>query len=563
MRKGFAILLVALLCCGFIPQQIASRQNSNLALSQYTEALKLAIIHGDSTSARQLLHSVLECDSTYAPAMALMARLATNNGERIEYASRAYRADTSNLHYAKLYRNALVDARDYTSAIPLSYRLIERSTEPGEYYFLAVMLESKQRDNEAIAVLDTAYVRLGRISPLSRLRQYLLIKRGRPLEAENDALKGVEEEPYNPENYIALAEVYASTKRDSLALATYLRGIEADKDDLDLLISLSEFYHRRNRAADYLSILDKIFAHKELPVEDKVGLWKGISANTNNYRRFYTQYDALIKRLYILYPQNSEVVDLYIKHLIASGKIEEALQLCKVVAKRNNPPRVENFTRIIEIESHLERADSVAHYTKVALEAFPKSITLLQMRSFIATEKGEYDEAIGYLDKALQYADNDTLRSELWGTIGDVEHARNKMKRCYKAYDKALRYFGDNAMVLNNYAYFLSIEERSLERALEMSSRAINLSQNNATYLDTMAWVLYKLGRYAEAKKYMQQALSLDRSKSPEYSLHYGDILYALGEEFMAKTYWRKALEAGADIKEIEQRFALPTKKRE
>ena len=57
----------------------------------------------------------------------------------------------------------------------------------------------------------------------------------------------------------------------------------------------------------------------------------------------------------------------------------------------------------------------------------------------------------------------------------------------------------------------------------------------------------------------MQQALSLDRSKSPEYSLHYGDILFALGEEFMAKVYWRKALERGADAKEIERRFIPQT----
>ena len=57
----------------------------------------------------------------------------------------------------------------------------------------------------------------------------------------------------------------------------------------------------------------------------------------------------------------------------------------------------------------------------------------------------------------------------------------------------------------------------------------------------------------------MQQALSLDRQQSPELALHYGDILHALGEEFMAKTYWRKALERGGDKEEIERRF-LPEK---
>ena len=95
-----------------------------------------------------------------------------------------------------------------------------------------------------------------------------------------------------------------------------------------------------------------------------------------------------------------------------------------------------------------------------------------------------------------------------------------------------------------------------------MVERALELSANNPTFLDTKAWVLYKLGRYAEAKKVMQYAISLDRSKSPEYSLHYGDILHALGEEFMAKTYWRKALERGADKEEIERRFLPQTEKK-
>ena len=114
-------------------------------------------------------------------------------------------------------------------------------------------------------------------------------------------------------------------------------------------------------------------------------------------------------------------------------------------------------------------------------------------------------------------------------------------------------------MVLNNYAYFLSLDNRDLERALTMITRALALSENNSTYLDTMAWVLYRLVRYAEAKKYMQQALSLDRANSAELAMHYGDILHALGEEFMAKTYWRKALERGADKEEVEKRF-LPEK---
>jgi tetratricopeptide (TPR) repeat protein len=278
----------------------------------------------------------------------------------------------------------------------------------------------------------------------------------------------------------------------------------------------------------------------------------------NSYRKFYRQYDALIKRLYIYHPANSEVAELYAQHLIRSGDIEAALKLCKQLIDYK-APKIEDFTKIIEIENHLNRPDSVRRYLDVALKLFPRNTDLLHMRGALVLERKEYDEAILNYKEALKYAQSDTLRSTLWGAIGDVEYRRDDKKRSYKAYEKALHYFADNAMVLNNYAYYLSLEGHNLERALTMITRALALSEKNATYLDTMAWVLYKLGRYDEAKKYMQQALARDRSQSPDLAMHYGDILHALGEDFMAKTYWRKALERGADKSEVERRF-MPEK---
>ena len=82
------------------------------------------------------------------------------------------------------------------------------------------------------------------------------------------------------------------------------------------------------------------------------------------------------------------------------------------------------------------------------------------------------------------------------------------------------------------------------------------MERNNSTYLDTYAWILYKQGLYEEARKYMRQALSYDKSKSPTLPEHYGDILFALGDYFMARTYWGKALELGADKASIEERIA-------
>ncbi len=563
MKKGVVILLVALFCCGFVPQHKATRQATpQRSISElYSEAIKAITIHKDTLNAIVAIEAIFQRDSNYAPALNLLSRLTRVPQNAAKYAEKAYLADTTNRYYLEDYGAALVRGGEYDKAVGIFQKMVVKSTEPDHYRILAILLDNSRKTTEALAVLDTAEVRFGRIPQLGRMRQYYLLKTGQTLAAEADAQKAVEEAPYLAENHISLAEIYAATRRDSLALVSFQRAIAIDSLAAEPWLALGGYHQKRGNKVAYLTILERIFTNESLPLQGKIEEWKSLANNLNDYRKFYPQYDALIKRLYIRNPESKEVATLYAQHLILSGKVEEALRLCKQLIDYKKP-NIEEFTRVIEIENHLNRPDSVRHYTDLALALFPHNTDLLHMRGSLALQRKEYDDAIALYNEALKHADNDTLRSSLWGAIGDVEHQRKEMKRCFKAYDKALRFFADNAMVLNNYAYFLSLDGRDLERALTMISRALALSQNNATYLDTMAWVLYKLGRYDEAKKYMQQALSLDRQQSAELALHYGDILHALGEEFMAKTYWRKALERGADKEEIERRF-LPEKSKQ
>ena len=560
VKKLGVILLVVLFCCGFVPQHRTARQTTpQKSVSElYAEAIKATTIHKDTLSAVAIIEAIFQQDSNHAPALNLLSRLTREPKNAVRYAERAYLSDTTNRYYLEEFGQTLVQGGEYGKAIPIFEKIVHKSTEPNDYRILAILLDGSRRTQEAISVLDTAEMRFGRIPLLGRLRQYYLLKTGQTLTAEADARKAVEEAPYLAENHISLAEIYAATRRDSLALASYKSAIAIDSLAVEPWLALGEYHQKRGNVVAYLTVLERIFGNKQLPLQNKIEEWKSLANDLNAYRKYYPQYDALIKQLYIHHPDSKEVASNYAHHLILSGKVEDALRLCKQLIDYKRP-NIEEFTRVIEIENHLNRPDSVRHYTDLALALFPHNTDLLHLRGALALQRKEFDDAVVLYNEALKHADNDTLRSSLWGAIGDVEHQRNEMKRCFKAYDKALRYHDDNAMVLNNYAYFLALDGKSLERALTMITRALALSQNNATYLDTMAWVLYKLGRYDEAKRYMQQALSLDRQQSPELALHYGDILHALGEEFMAKTYWRKALERGGDKEEIERRF-LPEK---
>ena len=106
----------------------------------------------------------------------------------------------------------------------------------------------------------------------------------------------------------------------------------------------------------------------------------------------------------------------------------------------------------------------------------------------------------------------------------------------------------------------LKKREDELEKALDMSRRANGLTPGNATFLDTEGWILYLLGRYDEARTVMQQAVSFDMTGSPVLLFHYAEILYALGDAFMAEVYWKRALEKGYDARQIELRLKQPAK---
>lgn len=594
MKKIFAILFVAILCCGFIPSHAdARKQSSRKSVSElYAEAIKALTIYRDTTSAVKALVDIIDQDTSQAPAMFYLSRIIKNPANATMLAERAYQSDTNNLFYLRAYITTLLETNRRDDIIIALKKLVKTSTDLEDFYRLALLLAAQEDFDGSLAVLDSADMRFGRVQEFRTMRYWCLLSQNRILEAEADAKKGIEEAPYLAESHINLGKIYASTNRDSLAIVSYQNAIAVDTLNPQPWLHLANFYAKREDMSSFLSIQLHLCSNNILPLEEKIDLWKTLTKDRENYRKFYFLYDSLIKNIYIQHPDNVEVVRLYIAHNISSGDKEEALRLCKLLA--NGPlAEEEDFNIICYLEESLNRPDSVNHYVELGAKRFPRSIKLCMGAGYVAEAHEDFNTALKYYERALGIAednktlgniyadigriefhrgdmkacykafdnalkhhkDNDTLRSSIYCSIGDIEYQRKDTKQSYKAYEKSLRCFADNVLTLNNYAYHLSLGGKNLERALKMIDRALELSDKNATYLDTKAWILYKMGRYAEAKTTMQQALSLYGGKDPIYALHYGDILHALGEEFMAKTYWRKALEQGADKEEIEKRF--------
>lgn len=524
----------------------------------YLEGIKSNVLEGDSARAKAWFKKVLEIDSTHSPSLYELASLTALDQpeEALQYSLKANAIDTTNTWYKMQLGRLLIATQRYDSALTLYDQLIRMNpNDPDNYRLKALLYDQLGQPEKALEVLETAENRFGIIELLASHKVQLLLNTQQFDRAMAEARMLVETFPYNEDNYVVLAELYAMMNMNNLAQENYDKALSINPNSMRALASLNDFYKRQNDNVRFLETASKLFRLKEFPLETKLKFYEELFQNPSFVRNNFIQMGELVRTLAITYPEDLRTLELYAKYLIAGGSIEQALQLYKSHVT-DSIPQKQIFNDIIGMEAYLKRADSVDKYTTIALERFPEDAELrLQKASVTAYMLEKPQEAIPLFEEALKYAKTDSLRSVIYGAIGDNYHTLGDDRKCFKAYDKGMKLDTTNVSIYNNYSYFLSLRNERLDKALEWAQKAVRLDPNNPTFLDTYAWVLYQLGRYEEARIPMRQAISLDSDNNKELFVHYGDILYKLGDRFMASYYWKKALENGYDAQEIENRL--------
>ena len=524
----------------------------------YLEGIKSNVLEGDSARAKAWFKKVLEIDSTHSPSLYELASLTALDQpeEALQYSLKANAIDTTNTWYKMQLGRLLIATQRYDSALTLYDQLIRMNpNDPDNYRLKALLYDQLGQPEKALEVLETAENRFGIIELLASHKLQLLLNTQQFDRAMAEARMLVETFPYNEDNYVVLAELYAMMNMNNLAQENYDKALSINPNSMRALASLNDFYKRQNDNVRFLETASKLFRLKEFPLETKLKFYEELFQNPSFVRNNFIQMGELVRTLAITYPEDLRTLELYAKYLIAGGSIEQALQLYKSHVN-DSIPQKQIFNDIIGMEAYLKRADSVDKYTTIALERFPEDAELrLQKASVTAYMLEKPQEAVPLFEEALKYAKTDSLRSVIYGAIGDNYHTLGDDRKCFKAYDKGMKLDTTNVSIYNNYSYFLSLRNERLDKALEWAQKAVRLDPNNPTFLDTYAWVLYQLGRYEEARIPMRQAISLDSDNNKELYVHYGDILYKLGDRYMASYYWEKALENGYDAQEIENRL--------
>lgn len=570
MRKAWHIVAVVVAAAGMVSCAASARTASRDRLPEdyagryapyyyHAEGIKAYAVQGDTARAQHLFRRALESDSTYAPASYQLAELALAAApeEALAYSREANRLDTTNLTYRNQLGRILVVTEHYDEAMDIYTRLMrEDPHNPMNYRLLAALYEFDRQPYSALAILDTAEMRLGRMEEIAAYKRELSLRLRLYDKAIEETKKLIADYPYDDENYRVMGDIYAAMRRDSLADANYREAFRLDSTNINTLAAMADYYLSRNNLPRYLRMLQLVFASDGMSLDKKRDVFGQLTSDVTFYRENYFAINTLAGILIAKYPDDYGVVDLYATHLIRSGEVEQGLSFYKAYLALH-PDRIEPYEQVVWIENYLQRPDSVAKYSEMGLRRFPGNTDLLVSKAYAYISGNDFDRAAKTFRTACRTAANDSVRSALVGTLGDIAYQQGQRSKCYAYYRRALRLDPDNTGVLNNYAYYLGEEGRDLERALAMSRRANELMPRNATSLDTEGWILYLLGRYEEARKTMQLAVSYDRDNSAVLLFHYAEVLYALGDNFLASVYWERALDRGYDPVVIRKRMEM------
>ena len=176
-------------------------------------------------------------------------------------------------------------------------------------------------------------------------------------------------------------------------------------------------------------------------------------------------------------------------------------------------------------------------------EIFKSSFSIQYLIGLAHSRLKQYDEAINYYEKSHLIEPNS---SNLLHSMAILYDATEDWKKSDSIYVHLIGIDSLDAQALNNYAYSLVERDQNLDNALIMARKAIDLEPNNASYLDTIGWIYFKLNKTEKAKHFLKSSLEIVEDNSVVLE-HLGDVLMKDKKLKEAINYYKRALAIDKD----------------
>jgi tetratricopeptide (TPR) repeat protein len=398
---------------------------------------------------------------------------------------------------------------------------------------------------------------------MEKFRMYLAMDDNERAFAEIENL--AKEYPYEMRYLTMLGDIYLENGKQEEAYDTYQKVLGNEPGYAPAMLSMASYYEKTGQDSLYRIQLDSLLLNRKVETDTKLNIMRQLIMRSERGDKDSTRIVGLFNSMLAQEQETADVAMLAAQYLLSKRMDEEAKPVLRQVLDidpENKPARLQLLSFAISKED----LDEVIRLCAPAVEYMPEALEFYYYWGIAHYQKKEHDEALEVFRKGVRQVGPDSdksMASDFYSIMGDLYHLKKMNAEAYAAYDSALVYKPDNIGALNNYAYYLSVERKDLDKAEEMSYRTVKAEPTNDTYLDTYAWILFEKGKYAEARIYIDQALQNGGDKSSVVVEHCGDIYYQSGEREKALEYWiqaEKLAEESAD-NEDEARDAKELKR--
>ena len=464
----------------------------------------------------------------------------------IEQIEKAIKLDKDNIWYLQLYAQTLFNISDFNKAAIEYRKLIIKQPTNDEFYFKLADLYIYSNDfKKAIKVYNELEDVIG-ISKMLSMQKHKLYREINDLKGAIFELQNLLSLfPDDIEVMEILSELYLLNDEKDKAFKLFQLLSKISPNNGRIHLTLADYYRENGNNKKSYDELKLAFKSPNLSIDTKVSIlisyYQLLAINDEINNQAYELADILIK----YHPDDLKARAVFADILYTDNNYEKAKEQYLLILETEKS-KSQLWGQVLFIQAELSDFEGMLITSSEALEYFPMDPLFYYFNGLSNKWFKNYNESIESFNVGLQFIiDNEDLLVEFYSSLADIYHTLKEHNLSDTFYEKALSIKPNNAIVLNNYAYYLSLRKVNLEKAKEMSLLSNNIDSTSSTYQDTYAWVLYSLNDFEGALKWILKSLKNGSESSAVVVEHYGDILFKIGKINEAYEQWVKASQIG------------------
>ncbi len=510
--KGFHIIIAVLLSissCKTRHQGLSAKDGKGKARQTEKRQLFLEALSLETTGRLEAaLQTYQKCaeidpqDASVPYAMSALYHTGNNPSQAIAYAERAVELDDTNPWYKVHLANLYYAVGNFPAAGKMYELAIAYFPTNDRYYFaFAECLVRTGKYDDAIKVYNKAEALVGPMQELFRQKFLLYQELGKTEAALNELDRMVQIDPSDPGLWIQRAEALEQAGRSEEAFKAFNKVLELDPENGYAILGRARYFERTDQDDKVLAEMVRAFRSQGLHIDMKVKILLDYYDQTGEDNLYLKEAYNLLEALLETHPDDAKAYSIYGDFLARDNRTLEARDMFL----RSVRLAKDNFiiwNEVLVLDVQLSDWDSLHVHGKQAVELFPNQAPFYYFAGLGGLQSKDYESAIQLLNEGRNYVilpDQNDLDFEFLQALGDAHHAMGRNEEAYGLYEQALQIDPENIYVLNNYAYYLSLDGIQLEKAAVMAMKANKLSPNQPSYQDTYGWILYKQGQFDDA----------------------------------------------------------------